>query len=87
MGEKKELLKLPKTCWNTSRTGKHSQYSSELNVQKQGTLREVVKNTWARGGVLGFFSGNEAGQQLDSYNVSSMAYCVATPKVPGAGCS
>ena len=34
----------------------------EVTISIQGTLREVVKNTWARGGVLGFFSGNEAGQ-------------------------
>lgn len=30
----------------------------------QGTLAEVVRNTWARGGLLGFFSGNEAGDKL-----------------------
>ena len=36
----------------------------DVVIPLQGTLKEVVKNTWARGGVLGFFSGNEAG---DSY--------------------
>ena len=31
-----------------------------LNVVLQGSLRDVMTGTWQRGGLLGFFSGNEA---------------------------